>query len=112
MARGMTGAARATSSERSMTASGVMAPIERWPSAPTAMRVSWSPSLRKLTSLVGWNTPAFIISINAVPPAIGRTVGSSGSSRPMASCKDVGSSNSKGVIVRSDCFQMRRACAA
>ena len=29
-------------------------------------------------SFSGLNTPAFIISINAVPPAIGRTLGSSG----------------------------------
>src|SRR5262249_38314615 len=60
---------------------------------------SCDPSLRRLTNRVGRNTPAFIISISAVPPAIGRTVGSSGSSRPIASCRDVGSSNSKGVII-------------
>ncbi len=38
MARGITGAARATSGERSTTASGVMAPMVSSPSAPTAMR--------------------------------------------------------------------------
>ena len=30
--------------------------------------------LRRLTSFAGRNTPAFIISISAVPPAIGRIV--------------------------------------
>ena len=44
-----------------------------------------SGSLRRLTSRVGRKTPAFIISISAVPPAIGRTDGSSGSSSAIAS---------------------------
>ena len=93
MARGITGATRATSGERSTTASGVMAPMVSSPFGPDRdARVARWPSLRRLTSRVGRNTPAFIISISAVPPAIGRTDGSSGSSRAMASRSEVGSS--------------------
>src|SRR5277367_5947121 len=54
----------------------------------------------RLTSLLGWNTPAFIISISAVPPATGRTVGSSGSSSAIASFSDVGSTMSKAITGR------------
>ena len=80
MARGITGAARATSGERSTNASGVMAPMVRSPPGPAAMRACSWPSLRRLTRRVGRKTPAFIISMSAVPPAIGRTDESSGSS--------------------------------
>src|SRR5262249_18419662 len=52
----------------------------------------------RLTSFVGRNTPAFIISISAVPPAMGRTVSSSGSSSWTAAASEVGSASSKGVI--------------
>ena len=51
-----------------------MAPMRR-PSASAAMPEYLLSILRRLTSVSGWNTPAFIISISAVPPAIGRTVG-------------------------------------
>ena len=54
--------------------------------------------LRRLTSFSGWNTPAFIISISAVPPAIGRTVASSGSSSSIALASEVGSTTSNGII--------------
>jgi hypothetical protein len=64
-------------------------------------------SLRKLTSRVGRNTPAFIISINAVPPAIGRTVASSGSSSEIASASDAGSTSSNGIMSR--CLFTRHA---
>ena len=57
--------------------------------------------LRRLTSLSGRNTPAFIISISAVPPAIGRMVGSSGSSSLIASASEVGSASSNGIISSS-----------
>ena len=49
-------------------------------------------------SFSGLNTPAFIISINAVPPAIGRTLGSSGFKSLMAAASEVGSARSKGII--------------
>src|SRR5471030_1410706 len=71
-----------------MAESGVMAPIVSSPEVATAMREKSVPILRKLTSRVGRNTPAFIISISAVPPAIARTSGSSGSMSAMASLKD------------------------
>src|ERR1700728_4769036 len=48
----------------------------------------------------GVNTPAFIISITAVPPATGRIVGSCGSSILIASCSDVGSTISNGITER------------
>jgi hypothetical protein len=50
-------------------------------------------------SRVGWNTPAFIISISAVPPETARIVGSSGSSSDIASLSDFGSTISNGIIV-------------
>ena len=110
MARGITGAARATSGERSTTASGVMAPMMSSPPGPTAMRACSWPSLRRLTSRVGRKTPAFIISMSAVPPAIGRTDVSSGSSSAMASRSELGSSSSNGVMVRAlGC--LREGCA-
>ena len=65
------------------------------------MRVNLSPSLRRLTSRRGRNTPAFIISISAVPPAIGRTSGSSGSISAIASLSEAGSSSSNGVMALS-----------
>ena len=98
MVRVITGAARATSGERSTTASGVMAPMVSAPSFPAATREYRAASLRKLTNRVGRNTPAFIISISAVPPAIGRTVGSSASSSAMASSSEAGSTSSNGVM--------------
>src|SRR4051794_41933415 len=52
---------------------------------------------RRLTRRVGRNTAAFIISMSAVPPAIGRTDGSSGSIRSNASLKERGSASSNGV---------------
>ena len=54
--------------------------------------------LRRLMSFSGLNTPAFIISISAVPPAIGRIVGSSGLSSLIAAASEVGSARSKGII--------------
>jgi hypothetical protein len=54
--------------------------------------------LRRLTSFAGRNTPAFIISMRAVPPAMGRTVSSSGSSNLIASASDRGWASSNGVI--------------
>ena len=101
IARGMTGTMRATSGERSTRASGVMAPMVSAPSGAAAMRVLSRESLRKLTSRLGRNTPAFIISISAVPPAIGRTPASSGSSSAMASPSEAGSTSSNGVMWRS-----------
>ena len=99
IARGMTGATRATSGERSTFANGVIAPMVSVPSAPATMRAYWASSLRRLTSRVGRNTPAFIISIRAVPPAIGRTVESSGSSSARASRREAGSASSNGVML-------------
>src|SRR3954470_7217569 len=52
---------------------------------------------RRLTRRVGRNTAAFIISMSAVPPAMGRTDGSSGSIRSSASLKERGSASSNGV---------------
>ncbi len=71
------------------------------PSAETAIAFAPPSILRKLTSRRGLNTPAFIISIKAVPPAIGRTLGSSGSISASASANDMGCSNSNGVMARS-----------
>ena len=74
-----------------------MAPT-RSPSPVAAMPEYFASMLRRLMSLAGRNTPAFIISISAVPPAIGRTVASSGSSSLTASASVLGSASSKGVI--------------
>src|SRR5262249_61034019 len=52
--------------------------------------------------------PAFIININAVPPATGRIVGSSGSSKASASLSERGSAISNGIIPSSP---SRRGCA-
>ena len=58
-------------------------------------------------SRVGWNTPAFIISISAVPPATARIVGSSGSSSDTASLSDFGSTISNGITA---CFSRQVLC--
>ena len=78
-----------------------MAPMMSPPSARPRCPDSCRSSLRRLTSRVGRNTPAFIISISAVPPAIGRTVASSGSSSAIASRSEVGSTSSNGVMCES-----------
>src|SRR5262245_10823878 len=52
---------------------------------------------RRLTRRVGRNTAAFIISIKAVPPAIGRTDGSSAWMSESASSSERGSLSSNGV---------------
>ena len=93
MARTMTPARRATSAECSTSDNAVNAPMTRPPSGAAAMLESVL-SLRRLTSRVGRNTPAFIISIRAVPPPSGRTEASSGSSRRRASSMVAGSASS------------------
>src|SRR5437773_1259839 len=57
------------------------------------------PSRRRLTRRVGRSTPAFIISMSAVPPDSGRTP--SAPSSASASRSDRGSANSKGLRPRS-----------
>src|SRR5690349_474828 len=52
---------------------------------------------RRLMRRVGRNTAAFIISMRAVPPPMGRTEGSSGSIRSSASLNERGSTSSNGV---------------
>ena len=108
--RGITGAMRATSAERSTAASGVMAPMASAPFFSLVIPECSGASLRKLTRRRGRNTPAFIISISAVPPAIGRTLGSSGSRSAMASDSEVGSTSSNGVMSRTWIRRMQRAC--
>ena len=92
----MTGACFLTASERSSTASGVIAPTFNSPLALSMETNSFTAA--RLTSFDGRNTPAFIISISAVPPASGRTVGSSTSSSATASFSDFGSASSNGVM--------------
>ncbi len=77
-----------------------MAPM-RNPPLTTVMRECSGSILCKHTSRLGWNTPAFIISISAVPPATGRMVGSSGSSKDIASLSEVGSTISNGITYAS-----------
>ena len=100
MVRVISGASFLTSAERSSAFSVVMAPT-RSPSPLAAMPEYFASMPRRLISLAGRNTPAFIISISAVPPAIGRTVGSSGSSSFTASASLVGSASSNGVMLHS-----------
>ena len=105
----MTGACLRTTSECSSTASGVVAPIL---SSPFAVAIEVSSLMpRRLTSFDGRNTPAFIISISAVPPAIGRMVGSSASSSPTASFSVFGSASSNGVMTRPRSARTRRRAA-
>ena len=108
MARTITGAWRATSGECSSADNGASAPMVSSPDGAATMRVKPSPSLRKLTSRRGRNTPAFIISISAVPPAIGRTSGSSGSISAIASLSEAGSLSSNGVTMSSPAPSRRR----
>jgi len=108
MVRTITGAPRATAGECSSALSGAIAPMVRSPADAAAMWVNASPSLRKLTRRLGRKTPAFIISISAVPPAIGRTSGSSGSISAMASLSESGSSSSKAIMVAFRSARRRR----
>src|SRR5438067_901385 len=94
----MTGAAARTFPERSISASRTIAPISIPPSAAVWMPVKAGPSRRRLTSRCGRYSPDFIISISAVPPAIARTPGSSGSSNAKASASEAGSSSANGLI--------------
>src|SRR5262245_13975642 len=91
------GACLRTSSDCSSSASVVIAPMVK-PSDPTVMVAYLLSIFLKLTSLVGRNTPAFIINMSAVPPAIGRTAPSSGSSSLIAAAIELGSASSNGVI--------------
>ena len=111
MVRVITGAARATSAERSSARERRHGADGERAVRAAAMRGYCGASLRRLTSRVGRNTPAFIISISAVPPAIGRTVGSSGSSSVMASGSEVGSSEfERGHVAVSDAdFELANA---
>src|SRR5665213_695480 len=81
----------------STSLSVAMAPIRNSPPPVTVMR-EYSGSMRcRQTRRVGWNTPAFIISISAVPPATARMVGSFGSSNATASLSEAGSTMSNGI---------------
>ena len=109
--RVITGVCFRTSSERSSVPSVVIAPM-RSPSAPALMSEYLLSILRRLMSFSGLNTPAFIISIKAVPPAIGRMLGSSGFKSLMAAASEVGSARSKGIIYPPAGFRRTRRAAA
>ncbi len=68
--------------------------------APAAREYLLS-TARRLTSRRGRKNPDFIMSIKAVPPAMGRTDESSGSSNPIASRSERGSAISNGVVTSS-----------
>src|SRR5688572_14193101 len=95
-ARTMTGAWLRTRGERSSADRVAMAPIRSSPFAPASIAKCRCSTARRLMSRAGWNTPIFIISITAVPPAIARA--ESVSSSAAASRSVLGSTSSKGVI--------------
>src|SRR5688572_16613601 len=84
-----------TASDFSSARSVVIAPMR---SSPFASILS-KPSLRRLTNRLGRSTPAFIISMSAVPPESGRA--SSASRSALASCRLCGSASSNGAIART-----------
>jgi hypothetical protein len=95
--RVMSGACLPTSAERSRSERVVIVPMLT-PVEVTVMSAYVRSIFRRLTSFAGRNTPAFIISMSAVPPAMGRIVSSSGSRSFIAAASDVGSASSNGII--------------
>src|SRR5580704_9948441 len=95
-ARLSTGRRAATLASCSTSLNVAIAPMRKALPATVMRECSGSMPCRQI-SRVGWNTPAFIISISAVPPATARTAGSCGSSSDIASRSDVGSTISNGI---------------
>src|SRR5258706_11229208 len=89
----MTGQPLRTSSDFSRARSVVIAPTRRAPSCPASILSNGS--LRRLTSRLCFRTPAFIISMIAVPPDIGRAPSSCNAA--IASRSVPGSSSSNGL---------------
>src|SRR5262249_11852596 len=85
----------AMSGERSSSLSVVRAPMRSPPEASTWTPRNAPPSRRKLTRRLGWNRRDCSNRLIAVPPATGRTAGSSGSSAANASASVAGSTTSK-----------------
>src|SRR5262245_31336489 len=91
-ARAMTGQPFRATSALSKALSVVMAPMRRLPFAS----IRSSPSPRRLTRRFGRSTPAFIISMSAVPPENARV--SSASRRAVASGRLRGCTSSNGAM--------------
>ena len=97
--RAITGQPFRTISDFSIVRREVIAPTRSSPPGP--VRMPARSSLPRLTRRDGRSTPAFIISIRAVPPEIGRTEGSFASSDAIASRSDRGSASSNGITLVS-----------